>query len=279
MTPFLHSRSQAKATLLKGQSDLKNIRFKGRFKGCAASKTYYLRVNLRAGSKNIRFKGVLRVKKGVFCCGSFVIRADVWGPWACHASSEGQESNKVVSGKKKKKNTDAHAVAVLKEPLERKRARSKTDVKDFIDATRARSIVARDMYVGQGLEEKEGRIWCNACNKNVRFEQTDQVKGHVFGQQKKGRTMFSSLSEEEKLKLRHYANLQSMQRETKKLSVINKAVQAHRETLFKASNETVHAAGSTLPSSVQAMRVNVLEAFWALGIPVSKMRDERLVHQ
>lgn len=101
------------------------------------------------------------------------------------------------------------------------------------------------------------------------------MKGHCFGQRKKG-VKFDALSEEEKLKLRHYSALKILATKLTEMNVLEKAVEKHKEYVWMLSYEE-RASGSSLPAVVQATRVKVLEDLWGLGIPVTKLRDKRLV--
>ena len=84
-------------------------------------------------------------------------------------------------------------------------------------------------------------------------------------------------SEEDKLKLRHYANVVALQNEAEKKTVIELAVQTHRDKIFHESSGKAAAVGATLPKDVTADQVLVHMTFLEQGIPITKLKSDALI--
>ena len=171
----------------------------------------------------------------------------------------------VVGPKKKakgKKRAETVAVAVNTEPETRKR-KTRRDKTLYKNRERALKMVAK--FPNQSLKEKEGLLWCEACNKNISFEKGGDTKQHLYGVQKAGEkaeVAFMAMSEETKLKLRHYRNLVGIAAAAKERNAVELATDVFREEIWKKSGEKESMKGSTLPVAATADRVEVLKNFW-----------------
>ncbi len=99
--------------------------------------------------------------------------------------------------KKARERPESVKVVTVTEPAERKQKKRK-DVQEYKNARRAVQCALK--YPEQMVEEKGGRLWCNACHKFVNFEEEVSVKEHLFGVRVKGAdtvALFAEKSEEE----------------------------------------------------------------------------------
>jgi hypothetical protein len=168
------------------------------------------------------------------------------------------------------------------EPKKRKRNK-RGSVDEFVDAKKAKATVADERFEGQGLREEDGLLKCDPCNKYVRFKEVADVEQHCFG--KKGaaaHAAFSKLSEEPKLKLKHYQKLAWSIEAARKKDVMKEAVIGYQKEVLERHEGLAAAKGSTMAKDVLADRAIVLMDLFASGIPVSKVssaRFERLIEQ
>jgi hypothetical protein len=89
-------------------------------------------------------------------------------------------ARRTKAGSKGKKRAEAVAEAVNVEPEERKRKKRK-DKTAYKNPARAQKMALK--YPDQMLKEKDGLLWCEACNKNISFEKGRETRQHLFGQQ------------------------------------------------------------------------------------------------
>ncbi len=178
---------------------------------------------------------------------------------------------------KGKKRPEAVEVAVNVEPEVRKRKKRK-DKTLYKNAARAHKMVKK--YPDEMLKEKDGLLWCDACNKNISFEKGREAKQHLFGQQKAGEkadAAFQAKSEAEKLKLRHYGNVAAARAATEEKNAVERATEKYREDIWERSRGTESVKGSSLPVAAMADRVKVLKTLMEEGIPVSKLASSKLI--
>jgi hypothetical protein len=164
-----------------------------------------------------------------------------------------------------------HTVA---EPEQRKRAK-RQDKTAYTNAVRA--VEMTEKFPNQSLKEKDGLLHCEACNTFVSFKEAVDVKQHCFGQQRKGEksdVVFSSKTEDEKLKLKHYANLVALAAKADHKTLIEEATDQFRKQLFEESKGALSMKGDTLPQEMTTKRVEVHLALLEQGIPITKFADK-----
>lgn len=160
---------------------------------------------------------------------------------------------------------EKRAPATQPEPVDRKRAK-KVALGSFIDKERALYMAAE--FPDQSLVEKDGRLFCGACNKFVKFEKKSDVRQHCEGSRAKSG---------EANKVKHVLKLASLEEAEKKAQVLREAIAAHRERIFAESNGTESARGSTLDLDMLAERAAVLETLWEVGVPTHRLTNEHFV--
>ncbi len=184
-----------------------------------------------------------------------------------------------VGPKKKNKRTRPESVQALtvQQPEKRQRARRK-DKTLYKNAVRAVEMTKK--FPDQSLEERKGLLFCVACDDFVSFKEAVDVKQHVFGVQKMGEksdVTFAAKTEEEKMKLAHYAGLVKIATEKRKATLVEAATALHREKIFAESNGTLAMRGESLPQDMMTDRVSVHLALLQHGIPISKLGDKGFV--
>ncbi len=126
--------------------------------------------------------------------------------------------------KKGKKRAEGVMPQLVEEPKDgRKRAKRK-DRTEYLNAQRAMKMVSE--YPDQSLEERDGLLWCVACNTSLKFNEVKSIKQHLYGQRQKGvdsQKAFAEKSVEEKMKLGHYVNLVELQKAEKHTTMVEKA--------------------------------------------------------
>jgi hypothetical protein len=179
--------------------------------------------------------------------------------------------------KKGKKRPETVGVVVNAEPDVRKRKKRK-DKTTYKNPARALKMVEK--YPGQMLKEKDGLLWCEACNKNISFAKGSDTKQHLFGVQKTGEkaeVVFQAKPEEKKLKLRHYRNVVAARAAVEEKNAVERATELFREEIWKKSREKESMKGSSLPVAAMADRVEVLKVLLEEGIPVTKLASSKLI--
>lgn len=179
--------------------------------------------------------------------------------------------------KKTKKRPTAVQVLTVAEPEQRKRAK-RHDKTAYKNAVRAVEMTER--FPGQSLKEEDGLLLCVACNTYVSFKEGVDVKQHCFGQQKKGEksdVVFAAKTEDEKLKLKHYANLVALATNAQRKTLIEEATDRFRKQLFEESSGVLLMKGDTLPQEMTTERVEVHLALLEQGIPITNLADKGFV--
>lgn len=130
------------------------------------------------------------------------------------------------------------------------------------------------------LEEKSGRLWCEACRKFVNFKEGASVKQHLFGSRVKGEdtaALFAVKPEKEKEKLKHYRNIAAAKVAAKDKSKIIGATIAFRQKIFEDSSGKELVKGSMVAPDAAADRVIVFKTLLEVGIPITKLENPKFV--
>lgn len=116
------------------------------------------------------------------------------------------------------------------------------------------------------LEQRNGMLFCCACNKNIRFRKKVDVRQHFVGARKKGN------DGTEAKKLFYVENVASMHKRLERRSLVDWAVEQNTKNVF------AQIVGHTLSGDIRTDRATVPEDFYVLGIPTAKLSNKRLIH-
>lgn len=138
---------------------------------------------------------------------------------------------------------------------------------------KAKALKYAKAFAGEGLVERDEKLFCTFCNRFVPFDRKAATRQHCEGKRVAG-VSFASLSEEQKMTLKHYQNKVNAQQEAEKKNALQRAMERQLKLLFEADNSPAPLRqGATLPAEMQADRLLVLETLWRAGVALNTLRN------
>lgn len=165
-------------------------------------------------------------------------------------------------------------------PDEAAEADSKRQKRHLLAETKSRRKARKyaKAFPDEGLEERDEQLFCIFCNRNVPFDRKAAVRQHCEGQ-RKANVSFASLAEADKMAVRHHANKIQAREAAAKKNALQRAMDEQRRLLMdEAAREVAPTPpGASLPSTMLADRLEVLETFWQAGVPLNTLRKMRFL--
>jgi hypothetical protein len=132
----------------------------------------------------------------------------------------GKEKPKIVEGPQNQKRSRPTELVDSAFSALSKRAKKKVVLQ--VNVKKAKKYATHPEFVGQSLEEKNGSLFCIACNKFVSFKKKMDVVQHCFGVRGKGG----------KLKdLKHFNNLQLLLARAEDKNALTNAIKVERKLI------------------------------------------------
>jgi len=177
--------------------------------------------------------------------------------------------------KRPPRGNDMPTARQVTEPEKRSRAKRES-VTEYVNVEKAQKRALA--FPDQGLVEKDGLLHCLGCNKAIAFQKKGSVRQHCFGSGMiAGVTAFQARTEQDKLRLKHYERLQENKARATAKNALVESIQRQR-AIVDSQNAKMTPQGATLPPDTMADRVQVCEDMWANGIPINKLKNDRMVN-
>lgn len=139
---------------------------------------------------------------------------------------------------------------------------------------KARALKYAKAFAGEGLQERDEQLFCTFCNRFVPFDRKAAVRQHCEGKRQAG-VSFAHLPEEKKMAVKHFKNKLGVQQAAEKKNALQRAMEQQLKRMFDAAAPA--SPGATLPVTMQADRLTVLETLWEAGVPLHALRSAKFV--